>query len=189
MNCKDDIKRGAIFFVEKFPDTVGSEQQSGRPAIIVSNDIGNYNSDIVEVVYLTTKDKPKMPTHVSVMALAPSTALCENIDTVSQYRLGDYIRTLTDDEMKRVEAAMMVSLGIKNTGADDSQNESNYEMEIDALKNHTEELHRNIDAMENYIEERNNVMTIVETERNIYREYCERLFKCLESTMGVRNNG
>lgn len=46
------INRGDIFYVNP-SETVGSEQRSGRPAIIVSNPLCNEHSPVVEVVYLT----------------------------------------------------------------------------------------------------------------------------------------
>ena len=51
-----EIKRGDILYIDKHP-VVGSEQQAGRPAIIVSNEKNNRHSSTVEVVYLTTQPK------------------------------------------------------------------------------------------------------------------------------------
>lgn len=58
------FKRGDIFYVMK-GNNCGSEMEAGRPAIIVSNNLNNNNSDIVEIVYLTTQPKPELPTHVN----------------------------------------------------------------------------------------------------------------------------
>ena len=58
-----DIKRGDIFYVNR-SESVGSEQRSGRPAIIVSNPACNEHSPVVEVVYLTCQYKHRLPTHV-----------------------------------------------------------------------------------------------------------------------------
>ena len=38
----------------------------GRPAVIVSNDKNNAKSNTVEVVYMTTKPKTDLPTHVYI---------------------------------------------------------------------------------------------------------------------------
>ena len=46
-----NINRGDIFYVN-LSETVGSEERSGRPAIIVSNRLCNKHSPVVEVVYL-----------------------------------------------------------------------------------------------------------------------------------------
>lgn len=104
--------RGEIYYISKGP-SVGSEQQAGRPAIIVSNDQGNTYSGTAEIVYLTTAPKTDLPTHVTIRStLKQSTALCEQIQTVDGSRIGDYIATCTDQEMSLIDAALMISLGI-----------------------------------------------------------------------------
>lgn len=62
------INRGDVFYVNR-SETIGSEQRSGRPAIIVSNPECNEHSPVVEVVYLTCQYKKPMPTHVRSKAL------------------------------------------------------------------------------------------------------------------------
>ena len=106
------MRRGQIYYVTK-GYTHGSEQEAGRPAIIVSNDCCNKTSDVVEVVYLTTKEKNELPTHVSIICKTPSTALCEQIHSVYKERVGSYITTCTEDEMKAIDKALCVSLGIE----------------------------------------------------------------------------
>ena len=104
--------RGQIYYV--YPkDYTGSEQGGGRPAIIVSNDVGNEYSQVVEVVFLTTREKKPLPTHVAInSAKYPSTALCEQIDSVDKERIGDYINEISQAEMKNIERALLVSLDI-----------------------------------------------------------------------------
>jgi len=81
------MKRGQIYYVRSNYREEGSEQRGGRPAVIVSNDKNNANSNTVEVVYMTTKPKTDLPTHVYIeSALRPSTLLCEQISTVSADR-------------------------------------------------------------------------------------------------------
>lgn len=106
-----EIYRGDIYYISS-GSYVGSEQKSGRPGIIVSNDTSNKHSPNVEVVFLTSQEKKPLPTHVGVICKVPSTALCENIQTVSKERLGDFIKTCTDSEMERINEALMLSLGI-----------------------------------------------------------------------------
>ncbi len=108
-----EFYRGDIFYISR-GDTfaVGSEQESGRPGIIVSNNIANEHSPCVEVVYLTSQAKKALPTHVSVQCKVLSTALCEGVYTVSKDRLGDFIRSANDEEMERIDKALLVSLGL-----------------------------------------------------------------------------
>ena len=107
--------RGEVYYVLPDGNEVGSEQHSGRPAIIVSNNQNNKNAATVEIVYLTTREKKALLTHVCIStAQLPSTAICEQIFTVDKTRLGSYSGKLTEREMKDVELAMMVRLGLDN---------------------------------------------------------------------------
>ena len=80
----------------------------------MSNDKNNANSNTVEVVYMTTKPKTDLPTHVYIeSALRPSTLLCEQISTVSEERIGEWIGELTESEVQDLDIALAVSLGMK----------------------------------------------------------------------------
>jgi mRNA interferase MazF len=106
------IKRGDIFYISRTP-VIGHEQFSGRPAIVVSCNANNKHCETVEIVYLTTQPKADLPTHVMIRsAKFQSTALCEQVTTVSTSRLGDYCGSCTREEMEEVNAAIMVSLGL-----------------------------------------------------------------------------
>lgn len=113
MNQIKEVKRGDIFYIanSKYYAT-NPENEAGRPGIVVSCDGLNEHSPSVEVVYLTTKDKKPMPTHVPILCKINSTALCETIYTVSKDRLGDYVRTCSDEEMAAIDKGMLCSLGI-----------------------------------------------------------------------------
>lgn len=108
-----NIKRGDCFYIERIYNEVGSEQKSGRPAIIVSNEKNNQNSETVEVVYLTAKTKANLPTHVTIRS-APkeSTALCEQVTSVSTNRIGTFVAHLTKEEMTQVDIALLISLDL-----------------------------------------------------------------------------
>lgn len=113
MSDTPDIKRGDIFYIanSKYYAT-DPENEAGRPAIIVSNDILNKSSSVVEVVYLTTRDKKPMPTHVGIICKIPSTALCETIYTVTKDRIGDFIKSCSAEEMTAIDKAIAISLGL-----------------------------------------------------------------------------
>lgn len=67
----------------------------------------------MEIVYLTTQEKKPLPTHVKInSAKAPSTALCEQIATVNKGKVGKYIGECSPAEMKRIDEALAVSIGI-----------------------------------------------------------------------------
>lgn len=110
------MKRGEIYYIEasKQYQTTGSEQKPDRPAIIVSNNANNDNAQTVEVVFLTTQDKPPLPTHVTIKsANRTSTALCEQINTVSIERIANYMGECSEEEMKQVDQAPVASLGLE----------------------------------------------------------------------------
>lgn len=114
-----EYKRGDIVFVRDYRHTTGSEQDAVRPAVIVSNDKGNFFAPIVEVVFLTTQEKKPLPTHTTVMCKIPSTALCEQITTVSKERISEYIRTCTKAEMQAIDRCMRISLELAEKSAVD----------------------------------------------------------------------
>lgn len=107
------IRRGDIFYIEKAGCEIGCEQRSGRPGIVVSNDMNNMNGPTVEIVYCTTKHKPELHTHVTVLSTPKeSTVLCEQVTTVAVERLGDYIGRCNSREMAEIDQGILVSLGL-----------------------------------------------------------------------------
>lgn len=115
-----EVKRGDIFYItysKNFNDSY-SYDTTGRPGVIVSDDHLNRGSEYVEVVYLTTKIKRDMPTHVDVFCKTPSIALCETIHTVEKDRIGTYVRTVSNEEMEEIERGLRSSLGMETLDSD-----------------------------------------------------------------------
>lgn len=109
---ENKVYRGEIYYIYE-TEVTGNEQAGGRPGIIISNDVGNEHSPVAIVVYLTTREKKPLPTHVKInSAEKPSTALCEQIETVYKGRIGKYIGQITDTEQKNLDKALAVSIGI-----------------------------------------------------------------------------
>lgn len=108
------INRGDIFYIDRIYNEIGSEQYAGRPGIVVSANFNNEKSQCIEIVYLTTQPKQDLPTHVTIRSSNKlSTALCEQISTVSKDRVGNYLGTCTPQELENIDAALCISLGIK----------------------------------------------------------------------------
>ena len=106
------ISRGDVFYFSK-NDTVGVEQQGGRPGVIVSNNKCNNSSDFVLVCYLTTKPKTYLPTHVKISCTdIESTCLCEQVHTVSKIKMESYYSTVSKEELKQIDNALFTTLGI-----------------------------------------------------------------------------
>lgn len=119
MTFEREIHRGEIFYMT-FKEQIGSEQQGGRPVIVVSNETCNKFSPTVTVVPLTTKDKKPLPTHVelNVEGLPVyGTILCEQVQSVSHYRLGSYVGEVDDRIMRKIEKALCVQLDINTKAA------------------------------------------------------------------------
>lgn len=131
-----EVKRGDIFYItysKNFNDSY-SYDTTGRPGVIVSDDHLNRGSEYVEVVYLTTKIKRDMPTHVDVFCKTPSTALCETIHTVEKDRIGTYVRTVSDEEMEGIERGLRRSLGMNASVASANDAEPNNDMELASMQ-------------------------------------------------------
>lgn len=105
-------KRGEIYYVSPSYTETTTEIWSGRPAIIVSNNQNNKYSNNVMVVYLTTKPKGNYPTNVPINATGiPSTALCDQVNTVAKERLGDNCHICSTKEMESVDAGLKAAFG------------------------------------------------------------------------------
>ena len=105
--------RGEIYYVYSFP-TCGHEQRSGRPAVIVSNNENNAHSEVVEVCYLTLKEKTPLPTHITINQgpCINSTILCEQITSVAVDRIGDYMCRIPEELEEALNKALMASLNL-----------------------------------------------------------------------------
>ncbi|MDR0880470.1 MAG: type II toxin-antitoxin system PemK/MazF family toxin [Clostridioides sp.] len=113
----NEIKRGDLYYADLSP-VVGSEQGGVRPVLIVQNDVGNKYSPTVIVSAITSQiNKAKLPTHVEISAYEyglnkDSVILLEQIRTIDKKRLREKIGFLDKDMMMKVEAGLLVSLGL-----------------------------------------------------------------------------
>ena len=63
------------------------------------------------------KTKSNIPTHVVIEptdAMVKSIILTEQIRTIDKSRLGRYLCTLTEEQMKKVDQALHISLDLKD---------------------------------------------------------------------------
>ena len=110
------IKRGEIYFADLSP-VVGSEQGGVRPILIVQNDTGNKYSPTIIAAAITSKlNKAKLPTHIEISATEfglpkNSIVLLEQIRTLDKKRLKDRVGELPETTMKKVDTALLISLG------------------------------------------------------------------------------
>ena len=111
-----DFHRGEVYYADLDP-VIGHEQGGIRPVLIIQNDTGNYHSPTIIVIAVTrrTFKKPKQPTHVvldDAQGLAPSLFMSEVVRTIDKRRVQSYVGRLTREQMKRVNAALLVSVGL-----------------------------------------------------------------------------
>lgn len=169
----ENVKRGEIYYISRGIPTVGHEQYADRPGIVVSNNENNQYSDTVEVVYLTTQPKREIPTHVVITSTRRiSTALCEQVNTVSTERLVNYIGIVTDEEMHKIDMALAVSLCI----CDDVKSGKIYRDEIKRMK---EELQNFRENNEKEKEEDKSNFSKISAERDTYKSMYEHILSCL----------
>ncbi|SHG39220.1 transcriptional modulator of MazE/toxin, MazF [Thermosyntropha lipolytica DSM 11003] len=111
------IKRGEIYFAQLNP-VIGSEQGGIRPVLVVQNDIGNQYSPTTIILAITSQiNKAKLPTHVELKAETyglekDSVILAEQIRTIDKTRLKQRIAVLNEETMKKVDEALLISLGL-----------------------------------------------------------------------------
>jgi mRNA interferase MazF len=104
-------KRGDVYNIT-LEKGVGSEQSGSRPAVIIQNDTGNTYSPTVIVSTITSAAKKYYPTHLSVQLEKPSIVLCEQIITISKDRLVEKVGELSEQDMKKLDHKIKISLGL-----------------------------------------------------------------------------
>jgi mRNA interferase MazF len=109
------IRRGEVYLVA-FGVRRGSEQEGTRPALVIQNDAGNASSPTTIVATLTSRarDYPfHVPVPEGVLDLpGRSSVMLEQIQTVSQERLGRHLGQLDAETMYEVDVAIHHSLGL-----------------------------------------------------------------------------
>lgn len=105
--------RGQIWWCKLSNTFDGSIQGKTRPIIIMSNDLANKHSNCLLGIPTTTQIKKDMPTH-TVFELNGNmcTALAENLMSVNSNNLTDYIGTVDDELLLKLEENIIVALGL-----------------------------------------------------------------------------
>lgn len=108
------VERGEIYYADLNP-VVGSEQGGIRPVLVIQNDVGNKFSPTVIVAAITSNtEKAKIPTHIIVESegmFKKSVVLLEQIRTIDKSRFTKKIGKLSEEDMKRVDDALKISMG------------------------------------------------------------------------------
>src|ERR1035437_1060244 len=110
-------RRGEVYFVN-FDPTVGAEIRKIRPALIIQHDVSNRHSPITIVAAITLKfDDMLYPTEGLIRAgeaglKQDSVILLNQVRSTDRKRLAKRTGSVKESTLKRVDAAIKLSLGL-----------------------------------------------------------------------------
>lgn len=112
-----NVKRGDVFYADLSP-VVGSEQGGVRPVVIIQNNVGNkYSPTVIAAAITSQTNKADLPTHAKITSEIKlpknSVVLLEQIRTIDKKRLRDKVGRLNEKNMKKVNEALVLSIGIE----------------------------------------------------------------------------
>lgn len=99
------MRKGDIYLAD-LGEEEGSLQAGKRPVIIVSNDVANEFSPVINIIPMTSKRKKALPTHVYIQDCGlskPSLALAEQITSINKShiikKMGSIQQTIYEEQI------------------------------------------------------------------------------------------
>lgn len=107
-----EVKRGDVYYV-RFDNGYGSEIAAGRPVVVVSDERLEKHFPLITCVYMTKTNRSQDGFGIELYTpRSKSWALCNQLYTYDKTRLSEYMCTLTDEEMQRIDAGLALNLGL-----------------------------------------------------------------------------
>ena len=115
---REDIRRGTVVEVKLDP-AVGAEASKKRPCVVIQNDMGNRMSPLTIVAAIVGAEHLPAVTPVDVFVpqgegglVKESVVKCNHLRSIDELRIGRAFGRLRPATMRRVDAALRVSLGL-----------------------------------------------------------------------------
>ena len=109
---KQKMRRGDVWWAALEP-AVGGEIGKTRPAVIISNDRSNAQNNRVQIVPVTSQTRRVYPSEALVTVDGGlSKAVADQIRTLDKSRLLAFMGRISDTEMRAVEDAVRLQLGL-----------------------------------------------------------------------------
>lgn len=106
------MKRGEVWWTD-FEPAIGGEIRKRRPAVIISNDSANRHLNRAQVVPLTSSIGRFFPSEVAVTLNGKiRKAMTDQITTVSKLRIGSQLGEISETDIKKIEQALRIQLGL-----------------------------------------------------------------------------
>lgn len=112
---KRQINQRDVYYCD-FGDNDGSEQSGERPSLIISNDLGNVNSDTIIVLPITSKKKKDLPIHyILYKNIYPffkdeeNTVLTEQVRCVSKKKLHKKMGQISVEDFNNIVIILNVN--------------------------------------------------------------------------------
>ena len=116
MTTEFRVKRGYVYLVDLNP-VKGAETGKVRPAVVVSNDVGNRYADTVTIIPITSSITRVYPFEAFIPKgtanlTKDSKAKANQIRTIDKSRIVKEIGKLPDDTMRQLEKAIKIHLDL-----------------------------------------------------------------------------